>query len=231
MKTLISDQLLRHADEDVKISVTACLTQITRITAPDAPYDDELMKEFLKLAVSAFEKLSHVSGRSYEKAISILENFSNIKMFLIMLDLECDDLVMEMFQQFLRIIRSNHPSNVIESMENVMTGILDESEDISMDLLRPLLDSVKKENQTISPICWTLGEKVITNCAFKLKPYLMQAVVSSGRTLDMYPQIVTSICQNQPESQEHIQSLVQAVENNLVVPKDAHEVTFRVCSS
>ena len=44
MKTLISDQLLRHADEDVKISVTACLTQITRITAPDAPYDDELMK-------------------------------------------------------------------------------------------------------------------------------------------------------------------------------------------
>ncbi|CAI8601867.1 unnamed protein product [Vicia faba] len=228
MKTLISDQLLRHADEDVKISVTACLTQITRITAPDAPYDDELMKEFLKLAVSAFEKLSHVSGRSYEKAISILENFSKIKMFLIMLDLECDDLVMEMFQQFLRIIRSNHLSNVIESMENVMTGILDESEDISLDLLRPLLDSVKKENQTISPICWTLGEKVITNCAFKLKPYLMQAVVSSGRTLDMYPQIVTSICQNQPESQEHIQSLVQAVENNLVVPKDAHEVTFRV---
>ena len=124
-------------------------------------------------------------------------------------------------------------------MENVMTGILDESEDISLDLLRPLLDSVKKENQvtyfallvlcfplhylsislwwsgftrfsqTISPICWTLGEKVITNCAFKLKPYLMQAVVSSGRTLDMYPQIVTSICQNQPESQEHIQSLVR----------------------
>ncbi|KAL5071081.1 hypothetical protein RYX36_021968 [Vicia faba] len=107
MKTLISDQLLRHADEDVKISVTACLTQITRITAPDAPYDDELMKEFLKLAVSAFEKLSHVSGRSYEKAISILENFSKIKMFLIMLDLECDDLVMEMFQQFLRIISTD----------------------------------------------------------------------------------------------------------------------------
>jgi hypothetical protein len=32
-------------------------------------------------------------------------------------------------------------------METVMTGILDESEDISSDLLRPLLDSVRKENQ------------------------------------------------------------------------------------
>ncbi|XP_058734364.1 sister chromatid cohesion protein PDS5 homolog C-like isoform X2 [Vicia villosa] len=223
MKTLISDQLLRHGDEDVKISVTACLTQITRITAPNAPYDDEQMKEYLKLAVAAFEKLSQVSGRRYEKAVSILENFSKIKIFVIMLDLECDDLVMEMFQHFLRIIRSNHPSNVIESMENVMTGILDESEDISMDLLRPLLDSVRKANQTISPIGWTLAEKVITNCAVKLKPYLMQAVVSSGRMLDEYPQIVTSICQNQPESQKHNQSLIQAVDNNLDAPKGAHE--------
>jgi hypothetical protein len=44
MKTLISDELLKHADEDVKISVTACLTEIARITAPNDPYDDEKMK-------------------------------------------------------------------------------------------------------------------------------------------------------------------------------------------
>lgn len=44
MKTLISDELLRHTDDDVKISVTACLTEIARITAPNAPYNDEHMK-------------------------------------------------------------------------------------------------------------------------------------------------------------------------------------------
>lgn len=44
MKTLISDELLKHTDEDVKISVTACLTEIARITAPNDPYDDEKMK-------------------------------------------------------------------------------------------------------------------------------------------------------------------------------------------
>ncbi|KAJ9692944.1 hypothetical protein PVL29_011866 [Vitis rotundifolia] len=28
--------------------------------------------------------------------------------------------------------------------------------------------------QNVSPICWRLGEKVITNCAAKLRPYLME---------------------------------------------------------
>jgi len=124
-----------------------------------------------------------------------------------------------------------------------MTLILQESEQISLDLLRPLLDSVGNENQvtcfalylflvffsfsffylfsnwfhvlffcitlsiwfylfsqTISPMSWTLGEKVIRNCTAKLKPYLMKAVESSGRALNEYAQIVTDICQNESES-------------------------------
>ena len=44
LKALISDQLLRHSDIDVKVAVAACISEITRITAPDAPYNDEQMK-------------------------------------------------------------------------------------------------------------------------------------------------------------------------------------------
>lgn len=129
-----------------------------------------------------------------------------------------------------------------------MTLVLDESEEISSDLLRALLDGVRNENQvtcyalyqfhlisfsfcfsyllifvicyflsfystlpiwfilfsqTITPTSWTLGENVITNCAVKLKPYLIKAVESSGRALDEYAQIVTSICHNGPESRQH----------------------------
>lgn len=56
----------------------------------------------------SFEKLTDVYDRKYGKAINIFEKISKIKMFLIMLDLECDDVVMEMFQHFLRIIRLAH---------------------------------------------------------------------------------------------------------------------------
>ncbi|RDY02367.1 Sister chromatid cohesion protein PDS5-like B-B, partial [Mucuna pruriens] len=251
MTALISDELLKHTDEDVKISVTSCITQITRITAPDVPYDDKQMKEVFNLTVKSFGKLSHISGRGYEKALNILDNVNKVRLCLVMLDLECDDLVIEMFQHFLRCIRSNHPSDAIHSMESIMTLILQESEQISSDLLRPLLDSVRNENQsiwfnlfsqTISPISWTLGEKVITNCAVKLKPYLAKAVESSGRALNEYALIVTEICQNESESAqcdgfEKRVSLslievrigcvailqVQEAEHKLDVPKDTEE--------
>lgn len=39
-------ELLNHLDVDVRVVVASCISEITRITAPDAPYDDEQMKVF-----------------------------------------------------------------------------------------------------------------------------------------------------------------------------------------
>jgi hypothetical protein len=44
LKALVADKLLKHSDADVKIAVASCLIHLTRITAPDAPYDDPQMK-------------------------------------------------------------------------------------------------------------------------------------------------------------------------------------------
>ena len=61
MKTLISNELLRHVEMDVKISVIFCIIEITMITAPDASCDNEKMKEIFQLTVAVFKNLSHVS--------------------------------------------------------------------------------------------------------------------------------------------------------------------------
>lgn len=44
MKALAVEEFLRHSDMDVKVSVASCISEITRITAPEAPYDDDIMK-------------------------------------------------------------------------------------------------------------------------------------------------------------------------------------------
>jgi len=44
-------------------------------------------------------------------------------------------------------IRDHHPKDVFSSMETIMTLVLEESEDISFDLLSPLLESIKKNNE------------------------------------------------------------------------------------
>jgi hypothetical protein len=123
---------------DVKVSILSCITEITRITAPDAPYDDEKMKEIFQLIVAVFENLSHVSSHNYMKAVSILDIVAKVKSCLVMLDLEYDALVVEMFQTFFKIISSNHPHEVFSAMETIMTMVIDESDDISLDLLRLL---------------------------------------------------------------------------------------------
>ena len=43
--------------------------------------------------------------------------------------------------------RFNHPQAVFSYMEDIMTWLLDESDDIPLGLLKPILTSVQKENQ------------------------------------------------------------------------------------
>ncbi|CAK8568553.1 unnamed protein product [Lathyrus sativus] len=202
LNALVEHRLLRHPDTDVQVALASCITEITRITAPDAPYDDDQMKEIFQLVVSSFEKLHDISSRSYAKRRAILETVAKVRSCVVMLDLECDGLILEMFQHFLKAIREHHPENVFSSMETIMTLVLEESEEISFDLLSPLLDSIKKDNEEVSPIARKLGERVLENCATKLKPYLVQAVRILGISVDDYSKVLASICQDTCDSLE-----------------------------
>ncbi|GAB4854689.1 hypothetical protein Ancab_023273 [Ancistrocladus abbreviatus] len=193
-KALVADALLRHSDLDVKVAVAACISEITRITAPDAPYEDDRMKEVFQLIVSSFEKLYDDSSRSYYKRALILETVAKVRSCVVMLDLECDALIVEMFQHFLRSIRDYHPENVFTSMETIMTLVLEESEDIPLELVSSIIQCLKRENQEVLPVARKLGAKVLENCAAKLKPYLAQAVKSMGIPLDGYSEVVARIC-------------------------------------
>ena len=44
LKAIVKPGLLKHHDREVNLFVAACLCEITRITAPEAPYEDDIMK-------------------------------------------------------------------------------------------------------------------------------------------------------------------------------------------
>ncbi|CAJ2653278.1 unnamed protein product [Trifolium pratense] len=83
-------------------------------------------------------------------------------------------------------------------METIMTLVIEESDNISFDLLSPHLDSIKKDNEEVLPIARKLGETVLKNCKTKVKPYLVQAV----RTTVDYNEVLASICQDTSDSLE-----------------------------
>ncbi|KAF8103077.1 hypothetical protein N665_0188s0035 [Sinapis alba] len=209
---LVSSELLTHPDSDVRVSLVSCLTEIMRIASPEAPYSDDQMKEIFRLTVEAFEKLADASSRSYGKAEFVLDSVSRVSSCLVMLDLECYDLILQMFRIFLRIIRSDHPWVVPSSMEMIMVTVIDETDEVSKDLLDTLLASVKKENQNVSPMSWSLAEKVLSRCARKLQPFIMKAFKSTGTSLDLYSPVVSSICQTVFETPK-VHNVVNTKEN------------------
>ncbi|KAJ0262912.1 Transcriptional regulator [Hirschfeldia incana] len=204
MKALVAGKLFKHSDADVRVGVAACISEITRITAPEAPYDDDQMKEVFKLIVSTFENLPDYYSRSYSKRISILETVAKVRSCVVMLDLECDSLLIEMFHNFLKAIRDFHPENVFSSMEKTMTLVLEESEDIPPKMLLPILHYVR-DNDEVPEVARRLAETVLSNSSSKLKKYLTEAVKLSGVSLDKYSKIVASICEGTFSALQHNQ--------------------------
>lgn len=193
MKALVKGSLLKHSNVDVKIAVAACLSEITRITAPDAPYDDEEMKDVFRLIVSSLENLSDDSSRSYDKKSSIVETLYKVRSCVILLDLECDELIVEMFEHLLKSVRDHHLGSMFSWMVNIMVLVLEESEDISIYMLKPLLASIKNNSEGVLPVARKLGEAVLQKSAAKLRPYLIETLRILGDSLDNYSQVLASI--------------------------------------
>ncbi|TMW98789.1 hypothetical protein EJD97_003485 [Solanum chilense] len=66
MEALAAIELLRHADIDVKVSVTSCISEIMRITAPNQPCDDAHLRQIqlIQPSLSKFE-VRLISSLSY----------------------------------------------------------------------------------------------------------------------------------------------------------------------
>ena len=118
------------------------------------------MKEIFQVIVEAFEGFDDTSIHSFQKRVSILETVAKFGSCIIMLDLECDALILQTFHHFLKTIRNDHSENILTSMETVMT-LVQESDNISSELLSALLDTLKKDNKDVLPIAKKLAEKVM----------------------------------------------------------------------
>ncbi|VFR02829.1 unnamed protein product [Cuscuta campestris] len=203
IKALVEDALLRNSNLDAKVALASCLSEITRITAPSVPYGDEKMRSVFELIVSSFENLHDETSRSFKNRAMILKTVCEVPLWVVMLDLKCDELISRMFQYFIKSVRGHHPYYIFSSMESIMTAVLEESDDVSVVLITSLLASVRKENEEIKEIGKRLAGCALRNCAFRLKPYVTCAIKSLSLSLDDYSRFVTSVLQVSPIFFEH----------------------------
>ncbi|KAL5225230.1 hypothetical protein ABZP36_011869 [Zizania latifolia] len=179
LKAVARDEFLKHHDEDVKVLLATCFCEITRITAPEAPYDDDVLRDMFHLIVGTFSGLNDVNSQSFGRRVSILETVARYRACVVMLDLECNDLIADMFRSFLEIISDNHETNIVKSMQSIMALIIDESEDIQESLLHVLLSALGRKKTGVSMSVGKLARNVIEHSAEKLEPYIRKFLTSS----------------------------------------------------
>ncbi|KAL3614925.1 hypothetical protein CASFOL_040586 [Castilleja foliolosa] len=179
LNAIAKPEFLRHQDREVKLLLASCICEVTRITAPEPPYDDDTLKDIFELIVSTFSGLSDVNGPSFGRRVVILETVARYRSCVVMLDLECDDLINEMFNTFFAVSRDEHPGNVLTSMQTIMEVLFDECEDVPESLLLILLSILGRDKEDITMAARRLAMNVVENCAAKLEPGIKQFLVSS----------------------------------------------------
>ncbi|TXG69783.1 hypothetical protein EZV62_004718 [Acer yangbiense] len=176
LNAIVKPVLLKHQDKDVKLLVATCICEITRITAPEAPYSDDVLKDVFQLIVSTFSGLKDTNGPSFGRRVVILETLAKYRSCVVMLDLECDDLVNEMFSTFFAVVSDDHPENVLSSMQTIMIVLLEESEDIREDLLLVILSILGRDKSNTAR---KLAMNVIEQSAGKIQAGIKKFLVSS----------------------------------------------------
>ncbi|KAH7283493.1 hypothetical protein KP509_34G009800 [Ceratopteris richardii] len=178
VEALVRPNLLAHKDKDVKLLVTTCISEVMRIVAPDAPYNDEILRDVFELIVASFKGLNETSSPHFQRRVNILEAVATYKSCILMLDLDCDSLIQEMFQIFFSTL-SEVPIYVLEHMKTIMCLLIMESEEISEQLLELILGSLLKEKTEVSRAGYVLARAVLKDCCKELMPYIEAFLDSS----------------------------------------------------
>ncbi|CAM6021145.1 unnamed protein product [Sphagnum balticum] len=148
---LVDPALLRHKDKDVRLLVALCISEIMRIVAPDAPYSDDCLKEIFQLIVDIFRGLDDVDSPFFSSRVNILETVAKVRSCVVMLDLECDDLITEMFRIFFTTASDKHPEHVFLAMRNVLSLVIEEGEEVSSQILEIILNNLLRQKEQSSP--------------------------------------------------------------------------------
>ena len=68
-----------------------------RLTAPMAPYNDDVMRRVFILIIETFQGLDNNAGSTFGKKLDILGGMAMTRTYEILFDLKCDDLILQMF--------------------------------------------------------------------------------------------------------------------------------------
>ncbi|XP_064947401.1 sister chromatid cohesion protein PDS5 homolog B-like isoform X1 [Musa acuminata AAA Group] len=144
--------LLQHKDKEVRLLVAVCFSEIIRILAPEPPFSDEIFMHIFRLIIGTFIDLADTASPYFTRRTKILESFAALRCCVIMLDMGCEDLVLEMFKVFFSVVRQSHQRSLIQAMLSIMTLVIEEK--VTQPLLGIVLQNLMKADKRHTFLAW-----------------------------------------------------------------------------
>ncbi|KAK7321020.1 hypothetical protein VNO77_31092 [Canavalia gladiata] len=163
-KALVCRSLLQHTDKDVRFLVAVCATELFRVKAPEPPFEDKHLRDVFKLVISLFTDLADTASPLFSKRVKVLDTVAQLRCCVLMLEIGCTDLVLEMFNIFFSVVRDDH-HDLINAMTSIMINILNESEEAFQLLLEVILRNLIKQKKDTTFAAYQLAVSVIKACA------------------------------------------------------------------
>ena len=170
-EALVTPMSLRHKDGGVSLMVATCISAIIKISTLDVPYEDDVMRDAFQLIIYTFLGLGNIHSLLFGKRVTLLEKMEKFESCVVMWDIGCHDLILEMFHIFFFVVLEAHPINVINSMQSIMTLMMDESDDIPESLMAVIRASLGGGEKGVSSAGHRLSMYVMEHCANRLEPY------------------------------------------------------------
>nr|ACD56617.1 hypothetical binding protein [Gossypioides kirkii] len=203
--SVVKHGLSNHTDKDVRLLAAICISEFFRILAPQPPFADKHLRDIFKLIISIFSELADTTSAFFSRRVKILETVARCKCCVIMLDIGCNDLILEMFKTFFSVVRDHHQQSLINDVLSIMTHIL--NEEVSHQLMDVILGNLIQESKDATSAASQLAASVIRSCAEKLQPFVCGFLTSCSLDRDsvgselkeFYHEIVLKIFQCDPE--------------------------------
>ncbi|XP_022131924.1 sister chromatid cohesion protein PDS5 homolog A isoform X2 [Momordica charantia] len=227
LRKSIINGLLRNRDKDVRLLLAICVGELFRVMAPEPPFEDKYLRDVFKLLLSPFYELADTTSPLFTHRVKILETVARCKCCVIMLDIGCNDLVLEMFNTFFSILRDYHEDGVVKNIVSIMTHIL--SEDPSLPLVDVVLHNLVKEEKGEPTAASRIALSIIETCAETLEPFicgfltscLSERDVVGSELKEFYHEIIFRIFQRVPQ-------MLLAVIPNLTLELLTDQVDVRI---
>ncbi|KAJ1920552.1 Sister chromatid cohesion protein pds5 [Mycoemilia scoparia] len=186
-KPLLEKSLVGHNDPGIQAYVACCISDILRLYAPEAPYDESELKAIFTFFVRQLRHLKDTSSEYYTIYAYLLESLATVKCVALVAELDnVDDLIIEFFKTSFEVISPKQPRNIQVHFADILQQLIEEPKQVPQEAVDIILLQFLRKRQVENPAAYQMACDLGNATTDILQKYVCQyfndVIVSAGKS-------------------------------------------------